>query len=202
MKRTKDGRMVIKPVALDPQGNLYAGTISKAKRGQCDQDTLDVLTCFAARGQGFEGAQMALGKCLISTGTNKQDGVNWIRLAAEANSADAQKELATLYYEGTEIPQDLTLAAKWNYLYLRNPKLLSLGAIPKDDLTEEIRGKIAYEDAVTADNMVKAWSPTYTDPQISLADVNEKACRTKGPPRLPAEREDLYVRPVDASVNN
>ena len=194
--------MVIKPVALDPQGNLYASSIAKAKKGECDQDTLDVLTCFAARGQGFEGAQMALGKCLISTGSNKEDGLSWIRLAAEANSADAQHELAALYYDGTVVPRDLTLAAKWNYLYLRNPKLLSLGAIPRDDLTDQIRSNISYEDALAADNMVTHWSPTYTDPQISMSDVNEQACRTKGPPRLPSEHADKFIKPVDASTNN
>ncbi len=35
-------------------------SISDAARGECGEQTLDVLTCFSYRGHGYEGAQTAL----------------------------------------------------------------------------------------------------------------------------------------------
>lgn len=45
-KRDADGRVLPTLAEQDPVGTLYAKSISDAARGECGEQTLDVLTCF------------------------------------------------------------------------------------------------------------------------------------------------------------
>ena len=65
-KRDSEGRIIPTLAEQDPSGTLYARAISNAVSGDCNDDTMNVLTCFAYRGHGYEGAQTALGQCLLS----------------------------------------------------------------------------------------------------------------------------------------
>ena len=52
-KRDDSGHIIPTLAEQDPAGTLYAASIGKAARGECDEETLDVLPCLAYRGHGL-----------------------------------------------------------------------------------------------------------------------------------------------------
>jgi len=183
MRRDKDGKLVPTLAGQDPLGTLYASSVQKAEEGDCEQETMDVLTCFAYRGHGYEGAQTALGQCLIHK-NNKASGIEWIERAANAGWADAQKKLA-LYYakDGADIPSATAKGAFWARLYSRNPALLSLGVTPDPSVTDKYRGKLTSSEAKALQDRLNAWIPEYWSP-TSLPDQQIRAsCQVDSRPR-------------------
>lgn len=188
-KRDADGRIIPTLAEQDPVGTLYAKSISDAARGECDDRTLDVLTCFSYRGHGYEGAQTALGQCLIATGSNSE-GLVWINRAAGAGWADAQKLLAQLYLAGDVTPRDGVQAAKWAKLYTRNPSLLSLGVQPDRNFVLAFQGEITTGENAEADRQVAAWSPRYWVPTTQVDQNVKRSCEVEGR-RPPRTRQDV-----------
>ncbi|WP_041535917.1 sel1 repeat family protein [Parvibaculum lavamentivorans] len=190
-KRDADGNIVPTLAEQDPTGTLYAGSIGKAARGECDERTLDVLTCFAYRGHGYEGAQTALGQCLIATG-DRAEGLEWVRRAANTGWPDAQKLMAMLLIDDAAPEQDVVQAAKWAKLYGRNPSLLSLGVVPDRSVAEAMAGKISPEQMALADGQVQAWRPVYWTPNTAIDESIKKSCQVEG--RRPApRRQDIPI---------
>lgn len=194
-KRDDSGRIVPTLAEQDPAGTLYAASVGKAARGACDEETLDVLTCFAYRGHGYEGAQTALGQCTIATG-QKGEGVEWVRRAADSGWPDAQKLLARLYLDGEAVGQDTVEAAKWAKLYSRNPSLLSLGVQPDRALAEDFRGRVSSEQNAIADQRVAAWVPKYWTPSTSRDRNVKQSCDVEG--RRPPQRREV---PLESMPN-
>lgn len=186
-KRDADGRIVPTLAEQDPSGTLYAKSISDAARGECDEKTLDVLTCFAYRGHGYEGAQTALGQCQIAMG-NETEGMEWVQRAADSGWPDAQKLLAELYLGGQADGRDIIEAAKWAKLYSRNPSLLSLGVRPDISLAEAFHGNISEEQNALADQRVAAWMPRYWTPATEIDREIERSCIVER--RRPAPTRD------------
>ena len=188
-KRDADGRVLPTLAEQDPAGTLYAASVSKASRGECDEETLDVLTCFAYRGHGYEGAQTGLGQCEIVQG-NSSAGIEWITRAADSGWPEAQKLLAQLYIRGGVVEQDPVEGAKWAKLYSRNPSLLSLGVQPDLSIVEEFRGTLTSEQNALADQRVRSWSPKYWTPTTEMDRSVKRSCEVDGR-RPPPSRKDV-----------
>lgn len=177
-RRGADGSIMPTAAELDPAGTLYARTVGQAQSGDCGDDTLNVLTCFAYRGHGYEGAQTALGECLIRKKQTPQ-GIVWLKRAANAGWADAQKRLAELYANGESVPQDNPEAAAWSYLYLRNPSLLSLGVRPDPALANKLQDRLNAEENNAARQKAASWTPSYWEPDEALNPETAATCRVK-----------------------
>lgn len=195
MRRNKEGKLVPTLAGQDPLGTLYAGSIQKAERGDCGQETMDVLTCFAYRGHGYEGAQTALGQCLIQKG-DEASGIQWIERAANAGWADAQKDLALHYAtDGADAPSAMVKGAFWARLYRRNASLLSLGVTPDPDVAEKFRGKLTTEQAKTVMARLNAWYPEYWT-ATSLPDQRIRtSCQVESRPRQRPDLDELRTTP-------
>lgn len=183
-KRDADGRIIPTLAEQDPASTLYAKSVSKAARGECDQETVDVLTCFAYRGHGYEGAQMALGQCRIAKG-QQAEGAEWVRRAANSGWPDAQKLMARLYLKGDGVQQDTVEAAKWAKLYSRNPSLLSLGVQPDTSIIEEVQGSLTKEQMNTANLQASNWVPSYWTPDTMIDRDMQRACAVEARRQAP-----------------
>jgi len=179
-KTDKNGKMIPALGDIDPSSSLYADVIRKASEGKCSDTDIQILTCFSYRGRGYEGAQSALGSCLL--GTNPAIGVEWLNRSADAGWADAQMRLAKVYADGTLAPQDKVAAAKWNYLYTRNASLLSLGVQPDRTLSMQLQSELSPEQLALARRQAEDWTPTYWQPTDELTKEQTQACRVR--PRL------------------
>lgn len=177
-RRDESGNLVPTARELDPAGTLYAETVAKSETGDCSPETVNVLTCFAYRGHGYEGAQAALGQCLLRAGKTN-DGLTWLRRAADAGGADAQKRLAQIYVTGKLVQPNNVEAATWNKLYLRNPSLLSLGVQPDRSVSERLRETLTPAQSAAADRRVDAWIPTYWQPTEALTGEAASTCRVR-----------------------
>ena len=188
-KRDSDGRVLPTLAEQDPAGTLYAASVSNASKGECEDETLDVLTCFAYRGHGYEGAQMALGQCEMVLG-NPSEGVEWIRRAADGGWPEAQKLLAQVYIQGKTIDPDVVEGAKWAKLYMRNPSLLSLGVQPDPSIAEEFRNTLTKEQNAIADRNAQSWVPKYWTPATDIDREVKRSCQVEYR-RPPPSRQDL-----------
>lgn len=195
MRRTKDGKLVPTLAGQDPLGTLYASSVQKAEKGDCGQETMDVLTCFAYRGHGYEGAQTALGQCLIHEG-DEAAGIEWIRRAANAGWAEAQKNLALHYAtDGADAPSAMVKGAFWARLYSRNALLLSLGVTPDSDVTEKYRGKLTPAQAQTVLDRLNAWYPEYWAATSLPEQRIRSSCQVDSRPRPRPDLDELKTVP-------
>ncbi len=174
-KRDADGRVLPTPAEMDPTSTLYAQAVNRAAQGACDEETFNVLTCFAYRGHGYEGAQTALGQCHLAAG-DKVEGATWVGRAANAGWADAQKLLARLYLRGDGLTENPVEGAKWAKLYSRNPSLLSLGVQPDPSVAEDFKSVLTREDNATADARALRWTPSYWEPDTQLDQDIRRSC--------------------------
>ncbi|MFN4354312.1 tetratricopeptide repeat protein [Parvibaculum sp.] len=192
-KRDAEGRVIPTLAEQDPSGTLYARAVSRAAAGDCTDDTLNVLTCFAYRGHGYEGAQTALGQCYLASG-NPAEGAEWIRRAANAGWADAQRQLALLYLRGEGVSQNAVEGAKWARLYSRNARLLALGVQPDLSVAEEFRGAMTSEENARSEQLAVNWVPSYwsatTEPDQNVL----RSCAVEGR-RPPAQRPEIVTAP-------
>jgi len=186
--RDADGHVMPTLAELDPSSSLYAAAVNKAGAGDCRPEILDVITCFAWRGHGYEGAQTTLGQCDLKNG-NKAEGVEWIKRAANAGWADAQLIMSRVYFEGTYAPKDLVQAAHWNLLYRRNPALMSLGAQPDDTVSTQIASELTVAERDQALQSSSAWRPTYWSPAEKLDSKIAETCH------IP-DRRQVYHPPI------
>lgn len=174
-RRDDNGNIVPTARELDPAGTLYSDTLDAANAGECSQETISVLTCYAYRGHGYEGAQTALGQCLIEA-KQPQDGLLWLNRAADAGWPDAQKALAHIYLDGKTTDVDLVAAGKWAVLYSKNPSLLSLGVLPEKKLSEEIRERLSQTDRSEAMRQANAWNAKFWTPKTALDSRTAATC--------------------------
>lgn len=192
-KRDADGRVIPTLAEQDPASTLYARAVNQAAQGgECEEETLDVLTCFAYRGHGYEGAQTALGQCYLASG-DKTEGAVWASRAANAGWADAQKLMARLYLRGEGVARDETEGAKWAKLYSRNPSLLSLGVQPDIAIAEEFRGVLTSEENALADARAVSWTPSYWTPDTVLSQEVRRICAVEG--RRPRQEIQIPTMP-------
>lgn len=193
--RDKYGRIIPTAEELDPAGALYSKSINEAnKGGACEEQTVKVLTCFAHKGHGFEGAQGALGRCMIQSG-KQEEGLAWMKRAANAGWPDTQKALAKLYAEGKDIPGSDLEAMFWTNLYVRNPQLLSLGVQPDMALAQRLRSNVDVNTQAEATRRANGWTPSFWKSDTELDPDTAAACKTKrgkGDRRQQLIQDDAY----------
>lgn len=187
-KRDSDGRIVPTLAEQDPSGTLYASAISRATSGDCDDNTMNVLTCFAYRGHGYEGAQTALGQCHIAAG-DAAEGAEWIRRAAESGWADAQKVMALLYVRGEGVEQNPVEGAKWARLYTRNARLLALGVQPDPAVREAFNNTLTREESARSEQLASSWVPSYWSATSEPDQDVLRSCVVEGRRPTPTRRD-------------
>lgn len=193
-RRGDDGRPIPTARELDPAGTQYSDTMDKAASGDCTDTTVSVLTCYAYRGHGYEGAQTALGLCQVQN-KNMSEGVTWLSRAANSGWPDAQKALAGIYLKGDGVAADKIEAGKWAQLYRKNPSLLSLGVQPDKKLAEQIRAELTQAERIEASLKADKWTAEFWKPKVAL-DARTAAICYVAPRRQRAPSE--YVAPTDA----
>jgi TPR repeat protein len=163
--------------------------LDAANAGDCSQETISVLTCYAYRGHGYEGAQTALGQCLIKT-NSADEGITWLTRAADAGWPDAQKSLALHYLNGEKTAADLPEAGKWSLLYRKNPSLLSLGVSPEKKLTEEVRSRLSPDEKTEAIRRANRWNAKFWTPDHALDNRANAYCYA-GPARRVINKKEV-----------
>jgi len=129
-------------VRSGPSANeAYVSGINARTEGNCAL-AIDILRPVANLGPGYEGAQFALGDCLVrtaptTTATAFADGMTWLIRAADAGWAEAQGRLAEIYAIGANEMRNLDEAAYWISLYRLNAQKARIGFQPLPDATEK-----------------------------------------------------------------
>lgn len=195
-KRDADGNLMPTARELDPAGTLYSDTVEEAEKGNCSPESISVLTCFAYRGHGYEGAMATLGQCFIHNG-KAEDGVTWLARAANGGWPDAQKALARIYLEGKNAPQNKIEAGAWANLYTKNPSLLSLGVQPDMSVSQKMRDELTAEERSEARRRSDAWSPAYWQPSDKLDAETAATCRVRTKKLYKKKTIDLIPSPDD-----
>tara|TARA_R110002124_G_scaffold16240_11_gene69663 strand:- start:2383 stop:3093 length:711 start_codon:yes stop_codon:yes gene_type:complete len=166
-RRDESGRRIPNERDIDPAGTQYSDTMDKAASGDCSVEIVAVLTCYAYRGHGYEGAQTALGLCQTQN-KNAADGVTWLSRAANSGWPDAQKALVGIYLKGEGVDTDRVEAGKWAQLYRKNPSLLSLGVQPDKKIAEQIREELTQSERIEASLKADQWNADFWKPQTAL----------------------------------
>lgn len=144
---------------------LYRRTMEEKAGGEC-QKTLAALKTLAHQGPGYEGAQHALGDCLLQNAapdavTDQLDALVWLRRAAEGGRTEAQGALAAVYLDGPEALRNRDQALFWYALYKDNAARGRVAFVALAPTTES-RLKAAFADAdlssVATD--VANWQPS------------------------------------------
>ena len=92
------------------------------------QDAAPGLRVAAAMGRGFEAAQHELGDCLLQikapspteAALYQEEAIFWLKRAAYAGNARAQRKLATLYAAPNSEHSNVGAALKWALVYEKN----------------------------------------------------------------------------------
>lgn len=192
-RRDDQGNLIPTARELDPASTFYSDTMEAAAKGDC-ANNIEPLTCFAYRGHGYEGAQTVLGQCLIRAGKT-DEGLTWLKRAANGGWPDAQKELAHLYLDGKGVPQDNAEAGLWTYLYSKNPSLLSLGVQPDKAIIQQMRDTLTSQEQVQARGRAEAWLPDYWTPKDQLNAKTAATCRVR--PRRAPRKEAPIINNMD-----
>lgn len=174
-RRGDDGSVIPTARELDPASTHYSDTMDMANAGNCNEDVISVLTCYAYRGHGYEGAQTALGQCLIKT-KKTENGLVWLKRAANAGWPDAQKALAQTYLAGNGVQEDNIQAGKWGFLYMKNPSLLSLGVQPDKEIVKKLSNSLSQSEILVAQSQASNWIAQYWQPQTALDSRTAATC--------------------------
>lgn len=144
---------------------LYRRTMEQKANGDC-QKTLAPLQTLAHQGPGYEGAQQALGECLLQNAapdavTDQLNALLWLRRAAEGGRTEAQGALAAVYLDGPDALRNRPQALFWYALYKDNASRGRVAFVALASATEA-RLKAAFTDAdITAvATDVASWQPT------------------------------------------
>ncbi len=122
----------------------------------------------AAMGAGFEPAQHELGECLLTmTGENETDtallheeGAFWLKRAAHAGNARAQRALAMTYAAPNSAIYDDGEALKWSLVYQENSgaELYGFKDLPPT-LVPGLMRALGADEIERAENFAKQFAP-------------------------------------------
>jgi len=148
----------------------YWSPFELARQGRC-AEALDDLKQLANLGRGYESAQHVYGRCLIELG-NREDGLGWVRRAANAGLAAAQATHLELYLADGIGYMSHETAAMWLYLYENNPLRLRIGARARlePSVLTSVRGRIPRDDYLAGISLARSWTPTFVETQPGEQD--------------------------------
>jgi hypothetical protein len=133
MKRLSGPQSTLRPGS--DANAAYADAMAAKARGDC-AGAIALLRQVANLGPGYEGAQTALGDCLLQSAAapapsaDSDGGLTWLRRAADAGWPDAQFRLARAYALGPAAIRNLEEAAFWFALYQINTGKSRVGFAP------------------------------------------------------------------------
>jgi hypothetical protein len=113
---------------------VYADGMALKAKGDCT-GAVPKLRQVAALGPGYEGAQTALGECLLQGNpadltAEYQEGLTWLWRAADSGWPEAQVRLAYAYALGPKTVRNAEEAAYWLALYRNNTGKARIGFTP------------------------------------------------------------------------
>ena len=141
------GSSHIKPPNNQPMlYSPYEAALRLEQLGSYDK-AIELLEPEAKQGQGYEMAQLELGRCYLAVAgkaatpavaleATKKGGA-WIETAAEAGLSEAQEQMARLYIEGGHFKVEPVEAGKWYMLWKGNPKRFQAISKPFDPKLEQ-----------------------------------------------------------------
>jgi TPR repeat protein len=154
-----------KSLPTDP----YSRAMLLKQKGQYSE-AIPLLQELAKQGHGYEVVQLELGKCYFDLAAHattpaeaaqlKTKGFAWVLKAAGNGSGTAEEELVRLYLDGNGVPVDRVEAAKWYFLWRRNPSRMQIGNA-QFDAGLEARLKASLHSAQWQDAQKRAdeWQP-------------------------------------------
>lgn len=143
---------------------MYRRATAMKEDGNC-VEALPLLQILSRQGPGYEGAQQALGECLLELAgesvTDQLEAVVWLRRAAEGGRAEAQGQLALVYLSGPQAVRNVDEALFWYALYRETPARGRFGFTPlagEDEatLSQAFDGNALAQVA----DAVAVWQPT------------------------------------------
>lgn len=184
---TPGGRML--RVDRDPNA-AYAEGIDLKNRGNCPA-AIEKLRPVANMGPGYANAQTALGVCLLAVGTKDgaltkdyDDGMTWLRRAADSGWPEAQGALARIYLIGPESLRNGEEAAYWLTLYEVNAGRIRIGFVPiSDGEIQTMEKAISPADKAAGVKRAQAWRRQIWLPPQEAGNGTEAGGEGKGPPR-------------------
>ena len=127
-----DGRVTIIRPGRDPN-TAYTEGVDFKNQGNCPAAVVK-LRPVAGIGPGYENAQTALGACLLDVGAKASppapdydEGLTWLKRAADAGWPEAQAALAQAYTFGPQTVRNGEEAGYWLALYETNPTKARVG---------------------------------------------------------------------------
>lgn len=122
----------------------------------------------AAMGEGQEAAQHELGECLLSmTGASetetalfREEGVLWLKRAAFAGNARAQRKLAVDMAAPANPLHDVKGALQWALVYAKNPTsaLYGYGPLPAT-MAPGLKSALSADDVAAAEKFASEFAP-------------------------------------------
>lgn len=122
----------------------------------------------AGMGEGQEAAQHELGECLLSmtggsdieTALFREEGVFWLKRAAFAGNARAQRKLAIDMAAPASPLHDAKAALQWALVYSKNPTsaLYGFGPLPAT-MAPGLKSSLSPEDAAAAEKFAAEFKP-------------------------------------------
>jgi TPR repeat protein len=165
-----DGRVTVVRPGRDPNA-AYAEGLDFKNQGNCPAAVLR-LRRVASIGPGYENAQTALGACLLDIGAKTNppapeydEGLTWLKRAADAGWPEAQATLAQAYAFGPVNVRSGEEAGYWLALYQANPSKARIGFAPMiaGDIAAIEKTLSAEERALGAKRAItwerKVWIP-------------------------------------------
>ena len=191
-RRDADGNVQPTARELDPASTRYSDTMDAAKQGDCSEQVMTRLTCYAYRGHGYEGAQTALGQCFIKR-KDEAKGITWLTRAADSGWPGAQMRLANLYLDDESGTNDPAEGGKWAMLYRKNPSLLSLGVQPDKSVTEKMNASLDPTAMADAQTRANKWIAKFWQPDAALDNQTAAACYVA--PRRQYQKPEIDIGP-------
>ncbi|MEO0398312.1 MAG: hypothetical protein AAF224_02690 [Pseudomonadota bacterium] len=181
------------PARIQAGGRVLAQARATLKKKGCAA-AAPAYRVVAGMGEGFEAAQHELGDCLLSIETEdpvekalfQEEGVFWLKRAAHAGNARAQRKLAILFASpaaGHHAPAD---ALAWALSYESNPEadLYGFGPLPRT-MVAGLKGDLDPADVVAAEAFAEGFEELTLAPYEPPADRRggrDGAGERRGPP--------------------
>jgi uncharacterized protein len=95
---------------------------------------------------------------------NEEEGVRWLKQAAEFGQPNAMHTVASLYHEGRLVPKDAVEAAKWILLALDNYPPNDEKRAPAAQLEGVLLGVLSDAELTAARRRAESWQKRVAEP--------------------------------------
>lgn len=171
-------------------GEAILAEARKARTGEGCAAAAPAYRVAAGMGAGFEGAQHELGECLIAmTGASPaetalfhDEGLFWLRRAAFAGNARAERALALFYGAANNSLASPAEALKWALVYQKNgdAELFGYQGLPPT-FTPGLRAALPEEDLAAAEAFAASFAPITLAPYKAAHAKSEQAAHDAPP---------------------